>query len=176
MSSGNARHLASWGGGTKSVTIRSRICGALMMAALVAVLSGCGSTPPPPTTVELTAVAAPDVNPDPSGRPSPIVVRIYQLAATGAFESADYFQLHDKEAAVLGANLLDRQELALTPGTSEKLAITAKPGITAIGVAAAYRDIDRAQWRADAPIPPNKKTTLKVDLGKLVVSVGPDAK
>jgi type VI secretion system protein VasD len=140
------------------------------------VLANCGGSPPPPTTVELTLVAAPDVNPDPSGRPSPIVVRIYQLAATGAFDSADYFQLHDKEAAVLGANLLDRQELALTPGATEKLAIMGKPGLTAIGVAAAYRDIDRAQWRGDAPVPPNKKTALKVTLGKLAVTVAPDGK
>lgn len=142
---------------------------------LIVVLGACGSAPSP-TLIELTIVAAPDVNPDPSGRPSPIFVRFYQLGATGAFETADYFQLHDKDAAILGPSLLDRQELPFTPGTSQKLAITAKPGTTALGVVAAYRDIDRAQWRADAPVATGKKTKLQVQVGKLTLSVSPDAK
>lgn len=142
---------------------------------LALLLVACSSAPPP-TVVNLTFVAAPDINPNPAGRPQPIVLRYYQLAATSAFESADYFQLHDKEAALLGASLLDRQELPLTPGASQKITITAKPGTTAIGIAAAYRDIDRAQWRADAPVAVGKTTNLKVQVSKLSVSVSPDGK
>jgi type VI secretion system protein VasD len=138
-------------------------------------LSACGGPgAPPPTVVELTFVAAPDINPNPAGRPQPVFVRYYQLAATSAFDSADYFQLHDKESALLGASLLDRQELPLTPGTSQTISITAKPGTTAIGIAAGYRDIDRAQWRAEAPVAAGKTTKLKVQLSKLSVSVAPD--
>lgn len=144
----------------------------LALLVLTLFLGACGSAPSP-TEVDLTLTAAPDVNPDPSGRPSPIFVRFYQLGATGAFQSADYFQLHDKEAAVLGPSLLDRQELPLTPGTSQKIEITAKPGTTAIGVAAAYRDIDRAQWRALMAIPAGKKTKIEIQLGRLAVTVKP---
>jgi type VI secretion system protein VasD len=158
------------------VSIKKNIIRGAVSLGLASLLVACGSSPPPPTVVELTLVAAPDVNPDPAGRPQPIFVRYYQLAATSAFDSADYFQLHDKEAAVLGANLLDRQELPLTPGASQKVSITAKPGTTAIGVAAGYRDIDRAQWRADAPVAPGKTTKLTVQIGKLSVSVAPDGK
>jgi type VI secretion system protein VasD len=143
-----------------------------LMLALTLFLVACGSGPSP-TLVELTFTAAPDVNPDPSGRSSPIFVRFYQLGATGAFETADYFQLHDKEAAILGPSLLDRQELPLTPGSSQKIEITAKPGTAAIGFAAAYRDIDRAQWRALSAIPAGKKTKIEVQLGRLAVSVKP---
>jgi len=105
-----------------------------------------------------------------------VIVRYYQLGATAAFETADYFQLHDKETAVLGQNLLDRQELPLMPGTSTKIAITAKPGTTAIGVVAAYRDIDRAQWRTQAPVAAGKTTKIDVQVGKSAVAVKPDAK
>jgi type VI secretion system protein VasD len=143
---------------------------------LLAGLLGACSSPPSPTLVEITFVAAPDVNPDPAGRASPIVVRYYQLAATGAFEMADYFQLHDKEAAILGQNLLDRQELPLAPGTSQTVAFAAKPGILSLGVAASYRNVDRAQWRGDAPVAEGKKTKLKVQLDKLTLSIMPDAK
>jgi type VI secretion system protein VasD len=138
--------------------------------ALMGIASACGSAPSP-TLVDITFKAAPDVNPDPSGRPSPIFVRYYQLGATTTFTTADYFQLHDTEAAVLGPALLDRQELPLAPGASQTVAIEAKPGTTAIGIVAAYRDINNAQWRAQAPIAAGKKTTLEVQLGKLAVSV-----
>jgi type VI secretion system protein VasD len=141
-----------------------------VVLALVGFVSACGSAPSP-TLVDITFKAAPDVNPDPSGRPSPIFVRYYQLGATSTFTSADYFQLHDSEAAVLGKALLDRQELPLAPGTSQTVSIEAKPGTIAIGIAAAYRDINNAQWRAQAPVAAGKKTTIEVQLGKLAVSV-----
>lgn len=156
-----------------------------LLLLLAGLLGACGAPPPPPpppspTLVEITFIAAPDVNPDPSGRASPVVVRYYQLAATSAFEMADYFQLHDTEAAVLGQNLLDRQELPLAPGTSQTVAFAVKPGTQSVGVAASYRDIDRAQWRAAAPVAEGKKTKLKVQLDKLTLSITlsimPDAK
>ncbi len=144
-------------------------------AALLAIsLSVCGGSPPPPTQVEITFAATPDVNPDASGRASPISVRYYQLAATPAFDAADYFQLHDKEAALLGPSLLDRQETSIAPGASQKVAFTAKPGTTVIGVVASYRDIDRAQWRAQAPIAAEKVNKLTVKLDKLSAKIAAD--
>src|SRR5690348_15638669 len=65
-----------------------------------AFLVGCGASELESTPVELTFVVSGDVNPDASGRPAPIFVRYYQLVETGAFERADYFQMHDKEAAL----------------------------------------------------------------------------
>jgi type VI secretion system protein VasD len=150
---------------------------AVTAAAIMAIsLSVCGSPPPPPppTQVEITFAATPDVNPDASGRASPISVRYYQLAATPAFDAADYFQLHDKEAALLGPSLLDRQETSIAPGASQKVAFTAKPGTTVIGVIASYRDIDRAQWRAQAPIAAAKVNKLTVKLDKLSAKIAAD--
>ena len=141
-----------------------------LVLGFVLIAAACGGGPPP-TVVDINFVAAADVNPDVSGRPSPIFVRVYQLGATTGFESADYFQLHDKDAALLGPSLLDRQELPLTPGASQKLSITAKPGTNAIGIVASYRDIDHAQWRGQAPVAPGKTTKLEVKLDKLAVSV-----
>jgi type VI secretion system protein VasD len=150
---------------------------AVAVAAILAIsLSECGSPPPPtpPTQVEITFAAAPDVNPDASGRASPISVRYYQLAATPAFDAADYFQLHDKEAALLGPSLLERQETSIAPGVSQMVAFTAKPGTIAIGVAASYRDIDRAQWRAETPIAAAKVNKLTVKLDKLSAKIAAD--
>jgi len=144
--------------------------------ALAGLAAGCGASPPPPpvtTPVQLTFMASADINPDVSGRAAPVVLRYYQLGGTGAFERADYFQLHDKDAALLGQDLLDRQELPLTPGATQTVAFEAKPGTKAVGIIAAYRDIDRALWRVDAPITTGQKASLTVRVEKLKLTIAP---
>ena len=39
---------------------------------------------------------APDVNPDMNRKPSPIVLKVFQLRAASSFDSADFFSLQDK--------------------------------------------------------------------------------
>jgi len=144
-----------------------------IVGALSAVLAACGSAPPPPpppTIVALTVSASADVNPSAEGQPAPVTIRIYQLAATGAFEKADYFQLHDQEAAQLGTDLLARDEVILTPGTNKTMTIEVKPGTKFLGAVAAYRDIDRAAWRADLGVPANQTTKVAVAAGKLTLT------
>jgi len=133
-------------------------------------LSGCGTAKPPaPPKLVLTMTVAADANPDPAGHPLPIVVRYYQLGATGAFETADYFQLHNQEEPALGKDLIDKQDITLTPGQTRTLNLEAKPGAKFIGIVASYRNINKAVWHADAPI--SGDTKLKVDIANLKVTV-----
>ena len=114
---------------------------------------GCSSPPPKPpqpVNVKLTLAASPDVNPDGQNRPSPIVVRIYQLKDDTGFKDADYFALYDKEAATLAAALVSRVEFELAPGEKRTADYAVSPDTRYIGVAAAYRDIRNAQWRAQS--------------------------
>src|SRR5271170_1161685 len=49
------------------------------------------STPPAGSTpVELTVVGGTELNPNAQGRASPVVVRIFELAGTAAFEAGDF--------------------------------------------------------------------------------------
>ena len=148
--------------------------------ALGILVAACGSPPPPPppvtTPVQLTFVATAEINPDVADHAAPVVLRYYQLGATGAFEAADYFQLHDKDAALLGQDLLDRQDLPLTPGATRTVSFEAKPGTKAIGVVAAYRDIDNATWRVDAPITTGQKANLTIAIEKLKLTIAPTAR
>ena len=136
-------------------------------------LVGCGGPPPPPppTVAALTMTAAADVNPDATGKSAPVAVRIYQLASTAAFEQADFFQLYNNDQAVLGADLLGRDEVTVTPGGTQQLVKDLKPGVTAIGVVAAFRDIQHANWRATAVPPANKTTAIAVTIQGLNVTV-----
>jgi len=51
-----------------------------------------------PTLVQGSIKAAPTTNTDPRGRPSPIVVRVYELKSISAFNNADFFSRFDKDS------------------------------------------------------------------------------
>jgi|HubBroStandDraft_1064217.scaffolds.fasta_scaffold164280_2 type VI secretion system protein VasD len=117
-----------------------------------AALIAC-STPPPkpqPVNLKLNLTASADVNPDAQNRPSPVVIRIYQLKDDAGFKGADFFVLYDKEEATLAAALVSRVEFELAPGEKKIVDYSVSPDTRFIGVAAAYRDIRNAQWRAES--------------------------
>jgi type VI secretion system protein VasD len=144
-------------------------------------LAACGAKPilapkpePPPKPKVLTVdvLAASRLNPSASGRPSPVVVRIYELKAAAPFESADFVSLFDKDQATLGGDVIARDEFVLSPG--ESMAI--KRDLTAdskfIAVMAAFRDLERAKWRAVAPLVAGQDNALSVRLDASTVSIG----
>ena len=143
--------------------IRGAVVGALL------VLGGCGGPPPPPppTIVNVAVTAGPDINPDGSGHPAPVLVRIYQLAGDGAFKNGDFFQIYGKEDAALGKDLVAKDDVMMVPGTSQTVTIPAKPDTKMLGVLVAFRDIDKASWRQEAPVPPNKTTNLTLAISGL---------
>ncbi|MGA2708484.1 MAG: type VI secretion system lipoprotein TssJ [Steroidobacteraceae bacterium] len=122
---------------------------AFLLAACAA-LAACASPPPKPQpiTAKLSIVVSADVNPDAQNRPSPIVIRIYQLKDDAAFKDADFFGLYDKEEATLAAALVSRVEFELAPGERRNVDFSMSLDARFIGVIAAYRDIRGAAWRA----------------------------
>jgi type VI secretion system protein VasD len=136
-------------------------------------LSACAAKPPKPVQARAQLVVSGDVNPDASGRASPIVVRLFQLRNDGEFAAADFFALYEKEKETLGASLISRQEYVLAPGETRTLDLGLDPEARFIGTLAAYRDIRAAHWRALTRAPEKKLTDL---IGKdgVTVSVGRD--
>jgi type VI secretion system protein VasD len=57
------------------------------------------------TSVELTVVGGPDLNPNAEGRASPVVVRIFDLATVPRFEAADYATKFEKVETLKGTVL-----------------------------------------------------------------------
>lgn len=134
-------------------------------------LAGCASAPKP-IAVKASLEAQKSVNPDLHGRPSPVVVRVYALKSLAAFNSADFFSLFDKDKEVLGADLIDREELQLMPGQQRDLQKVFPPETRHIAVIAAFRDLERSQWRATADIPPKQtKITAQILLEGKKVSI-----
>jgi type VI secretion system protein VasD len=132
----------------------------ILAAGLIAMLAGCASAPPPPpppADVALHLSAAADLNPDSAGRPSPLVVRVYQLRQGAAFQGAEFFALYDHEKETLGADLVAGQEFEFKPGESRVVTFKGDAQVRTVAVLAAYRDLRNAKWRASFDLPPPAK-------------------
>lgn len=154
--------------------LRQGLAAILLAGAITA--GGCGSDdpeplqPPPPTLIDAKIAAAADVNPDVDGTPAPVVIRLYELAGETAFTNADFFQLHDDDAAVLGTDLIARSEHVLVPGETIMIAKTVPGDVRLLGATAAYQAIETASWRALLPVPANRTTTLTLAAHRLALS------
>ena len=141
-----------------------------LLAALA--LAHCG--PKPPGVVTLTMIGSADQNPDSAGKAAPVAVHIYQLTQTAKFERSDVFALTEHEQQTLGQDDAASQEFVLSPGETQTKTFELKTGVQAIGVVVLYRDIDNAQWRADAAVATSGPTKLTLNVGKLAITLKPD--
>jgi type VI secretion system protein VasD len=140
--------------------------GALALPALL--LARCAGPAPP--VLDLTVIAGADQNPDAAGQPTSVAIRLYQLAAIDAFATADVFALTDREAATLGADDLGSEQLVLGPGERHPVQHPLQPGARFLGAIALFREIDRASWRAQAPLAANGTSRLVLVTAGMKVS------
>lgn len=136
------------------------------LTALIAVLilAGCSTLSPYShlTKLHLRLTASDQLNPDLNGRPSPIVVRLYELKHAVAFENADFFSLYERAREALAPDMVATEELELRPGETLELKLSVQKGSRYVGVVAAYRDLSQASWRSTLHLAP--RTATEVDL------------
>ena len=160
----------------------------VLACAFAAALAGthCGKAPPPPKLPEapvtiaapaeakvkasLTIAASKEANPDANGRPSPVVVRVYQLKNDAAFNGAEFFPLYDEEQKTLGPELITRDEFVLAPAESRTIDVVLSGDTRFVGALAAFRDIRNAQWRAVVPAP-RTGLSITVERARVVLVV-----
>lgn len=121
----------------------------------------------------MTLAASADANPDATGRPSPVVVRVYQLKTDAAFNAAEFFALFDDDQKVLGQELISRDEFVLAPSERRTIDVTLSGETRFVGALAAFRDIRNSQWRGLIPAP-SKGLTVGVERARVVLSVAAD--
>jgi type VI secretion system protein VasD len=172
-------HSSAW---LRRFKTRARVAAC---SAGVYLLAGCSSAllapapkPVKPTVVTASLQAAANANPDLQKRPSPLMVRVFELKSLAAFEAADFLSLYDRDQAVLTTELAGREEIVLRPGETRPWEKNVGPEVRFIGVTAAFRDIERARWKALVAIKPNVKNqiTIKADNISLSASVANEVK
>ncbi len=152
-----------------------RVMGPLLfiMALALIALSGCKSPPAPPpsiTRVSGSVVASQGLNPSVSQRPSPLLMRIYELRSMSAFNQADFMSLYRGDVNALGPDLVAKEEFFLQPGESRPMLKVLAPETRFLGVVAIYRDLEKATWRTVVHIQPAKAQSLLIRADDLAVS------
>ena len=142
------------------------------VAALSCALMACGSTPKPkpPTQVNAVIEASARINPSVTQRPSPLLVRVYELKSVTGFNSADFMSLYQRDQAELAADMLGREEFMLAPGETKAFTKTLAPETRFLGVMAVYRDLERSTWRSVVAVQPGKKHDVVIRAEELSVA------
>jgi type VI secretion system protein VasD len=149
-------------------------------------LGACKSAPPPPPpppppkpiTAVITVVAASDINLNHSGRPSPVLLRLFQLKDGAKFLSASFDDVTARSDQVLAAALVGSDARMVQPGTTVSVSLEVPPETRLLGVVAEYSDLANSQWRAASPAPEGglltlfKDHTLLVTVDRQAVAVG----
>ena len=117
-------------------------------------LGGCSALSPYSnlTKLDLSLAGSDQLNPDLNGRPSPIVLRLFELKHPVAFENAHFFSLYQRPKEALSPDLVTLEELELRPGETRELKLSVQADSRYVGVLAAYRDLPEAQWRFVIPL------------------------
>src|SRR5262245_42122089 len=99
----------------------------VVMLAAVSTLGACGlfgggaPKEPKETTLELTLAAGNQLTPEAQRRPSPVVVRVFDLKTPAGFDAATYEGLFERDRETLAADLVARDEFTLNPGEGKKV-------------------------------------------------------
>ena len=136
----------------------------LVVAAVM--LNGCTWLMSDVTKVDMRMITGGDVNPDDSGRPSPVVVRLIELKSASTFQSADFFALYNDEKQTLGPDWVSSEEFEFKPGDVQDMRFALHPESGFVGVLAAYRQLDKVNWRLVLPIKLKEKNQLTVLLNR----------
>lgn len=130
---------------------RRHLLGIGVAGAVVLLGAGCSSAPKV-ASVAGSIQAAADLNPSVSQRPSPLLLRVYELKTAAGFNQADFMALYQSDAATLGADMVSREEFTLQPGETRPYNKQLGPETRFLAVFAGFRNLEKARWRVAVPV------------------------
>lgn len=102
---------------------------------------------PPKFTMDIRAES--NINPNVDNLPSPVEIRVYQLADSEAFNQADFIQLYNDDQGALKAGLLSKRYLpSVMPGETRTEIIPANAEAKFVGVIVAFANYREANNKA----------------------------
>jgi type VI secretion system protein VasD len=126
-------------------------------------LASCSPAPPPPVaptkkcdiqTVSLVVVASPVINPTEEGEARPVQLRIYQLKDDVRLQSASFFDVWKKDAAVLGDDIIKRDEIFVYPSSRTDVKFDRDANAQHVVGAALFRNPKGKSWFVSFELPP----------------------
>ena len=137
-------------------------------------LTACSSTSENNVDFRYLISAASDINPDIEGRPSSVIVRVYQLTNKINFENANYNELFESEHNALGTEYITLNEYFIDPNSKKDIDLKISENAKYIGVVVGYRSVDMVTWRTVMAVPEGsfwRGSGLEIKVEKLSVRV-----
>lgn len=101
-----------------------------------------------PSTITMSLVADDNINPNISGKATPVAFQIYQLTDDSKFLAADYDSLLNDPEKALAKNYIDHDDYALTPGEFKFIErVALEEDTTYVAVLVFYSDPEATQWK-----------------------------
>lgn len=138
------------------------------------VLVACSSTTENTVDFNYSITASADINPDIAGRPSSVIVRIYQLSNKVNFENSSYDALFESNHNALGAEYITLDEYLIDPNSRKEVELKISENAKYIGVVVGYRSTDMVTWRTVKAVPKEsfwKDSGIEIKIDKLSVRV-----
>lgn len=126
-------------------------------------VTGCSSTKPPASDATAYSVhISVDklVNLDSRGRPAPILVGVYELKSTDAFDLASFPALQDRAKETLGEDLVSLEQMVVVPGERRIVKRRANEMVRAVGFVAGYRQLEQSAWRSSVEVHAQRRGML----------------
>lgn len=126
---------------------------ALILASCSSVNSNVGDVFGLDKDLKLSFVALPDVNPDESETPSPVIIRMYELSSVKAFKNANFIDLYERDADILGKSMLSQQSLKpIKPGEQSHTNFVLGKETKFIGLYVEFLQYEDAKYKLTIPI------------------------
>ncbi|MCI2283413.1 type VI secretion system lipoprotein TssJ [Colwellia sp. MSW7] len=146
----------------------------LCIVSLCLFLTACSSTTENNVDFRYLISAASDINPDIEGKPSSVIVRVYQLTNKINFENANYNELFESNHNALGTEFITLNEYFVDPDSKNDVDLKISENAKFIGVVVGYRSVDMVTWRTVMKVPEGsfwRGSGLEIKVEKLSVRV-----
>jgi type VI secretion system protein VasD len=141
---------------------------------LCLLLAACSTTTENTVDFNYFITASADINPDITGSPSAVIVRIYQLTNKINFENSSYDALFESDHNALGTEYITLEEYLIDPNSRKKVELKISENAKYIGVVVGYRSTDMVTWRTVKAVPEDSlwsSAGIEIKIDKLSVRV-----
>ncbi len=138
---------------------------------------GCGSSAPvfqPSIAVTVNMKAADDINTFDDDIPRPLIIRLYQLKESGAFENAEFVSIYESDSSVLAGSLIDSKVMPpVIPGETRSFTLEVQQETKFIAVFAEFADYEVATSKAVVALveePDENPIIIRISQAKIEIS------